>query len=178
MSIELDTTPWFRQFWPWFLIALPAAAVIASVYTLFLAMNTSDSLVSASNDGMDVIAERHIAAERRAATLGLNVQLQIDIASGAIKATLASSQAATAVWPTTLTLEFAHPAFARQDLQVTLTAAIPDASGAPVWSGHVAALPSGRWYLVLRSGDEWRLSSTWSGEAILILRPVSGDEHR
>ena len=37
--------PWFRQFWPWFIIALPAAAVIASFFTLWLAISRPDHLV-------------------------------------------------------------------------------------------------------------------------------------
>ncbi len=38
-------TPWYRQFWPWFIIALPAAAVIASFITFYLAVSRPDYLV-------------------------------------------------------------------------------------------------------------------------------------
>jgi hypothetical protein len=34
--------PWYKQFWPWFLIALPAAAVIASFITLDIAITHAD----------------------------------------------------------------------------------------------------------------------------------------
>ena len=37
--------PWYRQFWPWFIIALPASAVIASFFTLWLAISNPDHLV-------------------------------------------------------------------------------------------------------------------------------------
>jgi hypothetical protein len=37
----LDTAPWFRQFWPWFIIALPSAAVIASFTTLWIAIGAA-----------------------------------------------------------------------------------------------------------------------------------------
>ena len=37
--------PWYRQFWPWFIIALPASAVIASFFTLWLAISNPDQLV-------------------------------------------------------------------------------------------------------------------------------------
>ena len=33
-----DPTPWYRQFWPWFLIAMPGTVVIASMVTLYLAL--------------------------------------------------------------------------------------------------------------------------------------------
>mgnify|MGYP001818893455 CR=1 FL=1 len=37
--------PWYRQFWPWFIIALPAAVVVASFFTLWLAISNPDPLV-------------------------------------------------------------------------------------------------------------------------------------
>jgi len=37
--------PWYKQFWPWFIIALPAAAVVASFFTLWLAVSNPDHLV-------------------------------------------------------------------------------------------------------------------------------------
>jgi hypothetical protein len=37
--------PWYRQFWPWFIIALPAAVVVASFFTLWLAISNPDHLV-------------------------------------------------------------------------------------------------------------------------------------
>ena len=37
--------PWYRQFWPWFIIALPASAVIASLISLYLAITRPDYMV-------------------------------------------------------------------------------------------------------------------------------------
>jgi hypothetical protein len=37
--------PWYRQFYPWLLIALPAAAVIGGFVTLYLALAYPDTLV-------------------------------------------------------------------------------------------------------------------------------------
>lgn len=33
-----QSAPWFKQFWPWFLIALPGSVVLASIFTLYLAV--------------------------------------------------------------------------------------------------------------------------------------------
>ena len=44
-TIPGPDTPWYRQFWPWFIIALPACAVIASFITLWLAVSRPDYLV-------------------------------------------------------------------------------------------------------------------------------------
>ena len=34
---DLDTTPWYRQFWPWFLIVLPGSVVVAALTTVYIA---------------------------------------------------------------------------------------------------------------------------------------------
>ncbi|MFM1891144.1 MAG: FixH, partial [Pseudomonadota bacterium] len=39
-----DTLPWYRQFWPWLLISLPASVVIASMVTIYIAVQTDDGL--------------------------------------------------------------------------------------------------------------------------------------
>jgi hypothetical protein len=167
---DLDTKPWYRQFWPWFIIALPASAVIASLYTVSLAVRTTDSLVVSSEDGMDVVASRHLAAERVAAENGIRATLAFDLDSGAIKATLTAD--AGVDWPKTLQLLLSHPAFANRDQRITMTAAMPDSDGNPVWSGHFVEIPGGRWYVVLADGDNWRLSGSWSGASALQLAPA------
>lgn len=40
-----DIQPWYKQFWPWFIIALPASVVVASFFTLWLAVSNPDHLV-------------------------------------------------------------------------------------------------------------------------------------
>jgi len=39
------TIPWYRQFWPWFIIAIPSAAVIGGMVTLWLALSHPETLV-------------------------------------------------------------------------------------------------------------------------------------
>ena len=36
---RLDDLPWYRQFWPWFVIALPATAVMACLVTIWIAVS-------------------------------------------------------------------------------------------------------------------------------------------
>lgn len=38
-------TPWYRQFWPWFLIALPAVSVVFSFATLYIAVSGADEVL-------------------------------------------------------------------------------------------------------------------------------------
>ncbi len=171
-----DEQPWYKQFWPWFIIALPASAVVASLYTVTLAFRTTDSLVTDATDGMDVVAERHLAAESAARELGLDATLNIDLASGAITAVIESD--ADEDWPSALSLEFSHPTNAGRDVEIALSAALPDDDGNRVWAGHFVSIPNGRHYVVLmpEATAEWRLNGEWSGQQSIRLRPASGDE--
>ena len=49
--------PWFKQFWPWFIIALPASVVIASFYTLWLAVSNPDYLVVDEDEYQQIESE-------------------------------------------------------------------------------------------------------------------------
>lgn len=37
--------PWYRHFWPWFIIALLGSAVSASLYTVYLANVTAEPVL-------------------------------------------------------------------------------------------------------------------------------------
>jgi uncharacterized protein len=41
-STSADALPWYRHFWPWFIIAMLASAVAASLVSGYLAYQTSD----------------------------------------------------------------------------------------------------------------------------------------
>ena len=42
---DSDSKPWYRHFWPWFLMALPAAVVVAGLSTAYIAHEHADDLV-------------------------------------------------------------------------------------------------------------------------------------
>ena len=41
--------PWYRHFWPWFIIALLSSAVVASLVSAYLAMHTTDVVLDHSD---------------------------------------------------------------------------------------------------------------------------------
>lgn len=45
-STAVALTPWYRQAWPWFLISLPATAVVAGSFTFYLAAKGWDGPVA------------------------------------------------------------------------------------------------------------------------------------
>lgn len=158
-----DTQPWYRQFWPWFIMALPATAVVAGLYTVWLSMQTGDSLVVRSNEGMNIVTERNLEAERAASRLGLTGVVDIQLETGAVAATI-TSEIDTSL-PSQLELRLRHATMASRDVDVSLLRAMPDAAGNNVWVGHFNTPPDGRYQLILSSSDAWRLSAEWSGQS-------------
>ncbi len=162
-----DVQPWYKQFWPWFIIALLSSSVIASLTTVWISLQTSDSLVLVPEQGVKAEADRQVAASRLAAELGLAAVVNIDVTTGVVSVVMRSG--ALEDLPSTLEFEMSHPTFADRDRLITLSKALPDAAGNPVWVGHFVSVPEGRYYAVLKSG-EWRLSAEWNGDATLTLR--------
>jgi len=165
-----DTDPWYRQFWPWFIMAIPAFAVAGGLYTLWLAMQSSDSLVIQSDDGMNVVTERNLAAEHEAARLGLVAEIEIQPDTGAVRVTMSSLPDVELA--TSLQLRMRHPTLASRDAVIDLLQAIPDAEGNPAWVGHFVTVPGGHRYVTLSSGDAWRLMGEWSGQSQFRLGPT------
>lgn len=52
--------PWYRQFWPWVIIAIPSMAVIGGIFTFWLAVSNPETLV------VDETEYRQIQDELRA----------------------------------------------------------------------------------------------------------------
>lgn len=59
LRLRTDTRPWYRQFWPWFLIALPAIAVAGSFASLALAVRNADEVVSEPGYELSRFAVEH-----------------------------------------------------------------------------------------------------------------------
>lgn len=176
MTDNTGSLPWYRHFWPWFVIALLAAAVTASLYTLYIASRGTDSLVVAGKGGTDVQTERNLAAQVTAMDLGLTADLIVDTETGNVRAVLTSGSLADN--PTTLDLWISHPTFADRDERTVLTTAPPDANGRLTWTGTLLDVPVGKRYIVLSRADDWRLNGVWQDDPLVRLSPAGpvGDE--
>lgn len=47
---HLKPLPWYRYFWTWFILGLLSAAIMASLLTLYIAINNPDQEVSKIKD--------------------------------------------------------------------------------------------------------------------------------
>lgn len=141
--------PWYREPWPWFLMSLPAAAVVAGLATVWIAVTHYDGLVVGDYYKAGLAINQTLARDAAAGTFGLQAVIQSK--DGALDVTLSGR---LDTWPDRLSLTLAHPT--RQGLDQTL--ALQHAG-----DGHYrAALPTlhaGKWHAQLGDpASTWRLS--------------------
>lgn len=150
----MKPSPWYRQFWPWFLIALPGTVVVASLVTLGIAIKHNDSVVRDNyyRDGLAI--NRELAASDRAREQQLNARLQWR--DDGIEIELNQPLA-----DTDLTLQLIHQLHARLDRRIELRPVAPDRYRAPARAPEM-----GQWQLVLSGGDPpWRLHGRFNAGA-------------
>lgn len=81
IRLRTDTSPWYRQFWPWFLIALPAISVVASFASLALAIRNADEIVSEPGYELSRFAVEHPVVKEGDAAATSPSQLHEDAAA-------------------------------------------------------------------------------------------------
>jgi uncharacterized protein len=110
-----DARPWHRQFWPWFLIALPLASVVLGVVTVSIALRDPDALVRDDWYDAGMTINRDFDRERAAAELGLAATIRL--MPGAVEVALSGSGAADI---DRVMLDLAHPADSARDRHLEL----------------------------------------------------------
>ncbi len=141
--------PWYREPWPWFLISLPATAVIAGLSTVWIAVESDDGLVVGDYYKEGLAINQTLARDNAARTLALVATLKSK--DGELLLTLAGHLQA---YPSELILSLAHPTHQGMDHTLTLHY---------VGGGHyravLPAMPAGKWHAQLTdSASVWRLS--------------------
>lgn len=157
-------TPWYRQFWPWFIILLPASVVVAGLSTLVIAIKHADTLVVDDYYKEGLAINQQLEKQQRAVDLGISGKLLIDNTVGDVVVTLVS---APAYLSPTLQLRLGHPTDASQDVLITLTAGVGG-----VYRGQLEHSLAGHRYLQLDDPQHgWRLKAlydTASNQAVVL----------
>jgi hypothetical protein len=132
--------PWYRQFWPWFLIALPSTAVIASFASLAIALRNADSLVRAdwSDAGENINVE--LALEREAQMREIAATIIFDSHSNRLLVSLVGRVDEI----DRIAVELRHPTDAGRDVALSLAG-----QDGGVFVGESPAAVTGSWYLTI-----------------------------
>jgi hypothetical protein len=170
MTMAADTrppAPWYRQRWPWLLIAGPAIVVVAALFTAWLAATTDDGVIADDYYKRGLLVNKEIDRLARARALGMGATLRVT-PDGAVTLELRGRDDPAAA-PPTVRLLLAHPTRAGRDRSVVLTRG-PDG----VYVGAMGPRPAGRWLVTVET-DAWRLPTmpTTDGLDALVIEPDS-----
>jgi len=154
-----DTQPWYKQFWPWFLIALPGSVVIAAFMTLAIAIKHSDDIVEDDyyKDGLAI--NQKIERDQVARARNIQGTLHWQSSNGSIHIELPEN-----VTDETLILHWMHPLKRQLDRVITLTrdASVDGDRAGSDYIGQIDEDVKGRFYLELENTTTdaavaWRL---------------------
>ena len=145
--------PWYREPWPWLLMAGPAIVVVAGFVTLALAIQSSDGLVADDYYKQGKAINMTLTRDAQARALGYRAQLNLN-ANGQVA--LRFDDALPAASALKLTLH--HPTRAGFDREILLRR-VADNS-------YTAAMPpidASRWSMTLEDeARTWRLTGDWN----------------
>jgi len=134
--------PWYRFFWPWFIVALLTTSVTAAIVTVVIAYRNQDSLVDEHYYETGNAINRRIAAEANAERLAVRATLRIDPLTGEIRLELGGNLPTP---PERLRLELSHATLGDRDASVMLSK-----SPAGHYYGQLDTAPDGRYYASLQ----------------------------
>jgi hypothetical protein len=154
--------PWYREPWPWFLIAGPAIVVVAGVTTAFIAASTDDGLVADDYYKRGLLINKELERSGRGTAMKLGA-VAVFGPDGVVRVDV-TGFATPAEAPPTLLLKLAHATRAGYDRTVALQRG---ADGA--YLGTLDALPPGRWRVTVEA-DAWRLPSVEVGGTLYEVR--------
>ena len=127
-------TPWYRQPWPWLIMAGPLAVLLAGAVTTWIAFASADGLVAEDYYKQGMAINRRLAREEAARQQGISAQVEI---SSSIAVTLQGAA------PEALFVHLAHATRAGHDVRLRL---VP--SGGK-YVAELPPLPPGRWRIVI-----------------------------
>jgi uncharacterized protein len=168
MYATTRSMPWYREPWPWILMAGPALVVVAAMVSLWLAVTTYDGLVSDDYYKEGTTINRTFERDDRARAMGLSGTLSLRPDGHRVELVLSATPGVSL--PAHLRLVVAHPTRGGMDHAVTLDNVAPGR-----YVGTFEALSSAHWQFTLE--DEvrsWRLVGHSTGVDLrLELRPAS-----
>jgi hypothetical protein len=156
--------PWYREPWPWILMAGPAIVVVAGVITAYLAIVSNDGLVADDYYKQGLAVNQVAARNQYAEQFGLQADVVRGNDENSLRVFLRGKEGF--VFPSALNLRITHPTRSGVDQSVLLRA-----EGAGFYSGQLSAPLTGRWHVALEDEKrEWRLTGDWIVEKQPVLQ--------
>lgn len=162
-----QSAPWYREPWPWLLMAGPALVVVAGMITLWLAVASEDGLVADDYYKRGLAINQTLSRDRAATALDYRAQVMFSPDFGRVRVMFDGAAPGGE-----LVLRIVHPTRAGMDQLVPLAT-----SGAGIYEAALAGPRAGRWRVTLEDKHQtWRLSGEWRVPEQLVLRLTAREE--
>jgi uncharacterized protein len=137
--------PWYREPWPWLLIAPPAIAVAGGIVMAWLAFSSADGVVADDYYRRGLAINRDLGRERVALERGITAA--VARSADALRVELSGDA------PEFLFVRLAHSVRAEHDLRLRLAR-----TAGGVYEAPLEALPRGHWRVVIEDPlGQWRI---------------------
>ena len=162
-TVAIARKPWYKEPWPWFLMAGPFIVILAAIATIYLAVASNDGLVTDDyyKEGLAInqsLARDDVARELKlsASVMAAGENLRVIFGGEGFK-------------PKAAILRLVHPTQAGFDQVFEL-----QAEGDGVFNAKMPQSLTGRWRIILEdAGQNWRLLGDWRPDTpgVLMLAP-------
>jgi hypothetical protein len=148
-AAKRNLKPWYREPWPWLLMVGPFVVIVAGLTTAWLAVRSSDGLVTEDYYKQGQAAGETLSRSRHAEALGL--QAGISLTESSMRVRLTSPQSDMQM-PAGLSVTMSHPTRAGMDQKVLL---VRDGAN---YAGNFRLPASGHWLVLIEDeARTWRL---------------------
>lgn len=156
MTLRSNGGPWYKQRWPWILMAGPAVVIVAGIITAWLAVVSNDGLVSDDYYKQGLAVNQRLQRDHEAGHLGLHADLML--ADQNLRLLVRATE--NIALPSELTVKLAHPTRAGQDQLVQMKS-----EGQGFYSGKLTEGLTGRWLVTIEDpAGQWRLHGEWQAD--------------
>jgi hypothetical protein len=161
LTENLLVKAWYREPWPWLLMAGPCVVIIAGFVTLWLAIRSDDGLVADDYYKRGLAINQTLSRALRAEQLGLGAKVTLDAGMQRVRVVLSGS----GTMPAALHLRLVHPTRTVADQLIELRMQVPG-----IYTGILAAAAGRRVVMLEDVARTWRLAgeATGSGQVVVL----------
>jgi hypothetical protein len=152
-AFDKQVAPWYKHRWPWLLMLGPFVVLVAGFVTMWISFSGADALVVDDYYKQGKAINQDLRRDRVASTLGLQLSLSYDAASGNVVGAMKGLTNQSS-----LTLLLVHPTVPQKDKRMVVT---PDTEGK--FSVSLPMLERAHWQVQIEDVERsWRLQGDWS----------------
>ena len=143
-------TPWYREPWAWYMVAILMATFTWGGVQVYTAFTYQDSVVVDDYYKYGRTINQDMTRIDNARAMAIVATVTADDLTGEVRVAL---QGQTSQWPAQLRLSFLSPVFQDQDHTINLNR-IPGPQTGSAYTGQLSQAIAGRYYLQLETPDQ------------------------